>query len=105
MLALTNVFKKHLKEYASKVLLANLPKLGQGGEAKQGAASSTASAAATLSSMTTSLMTRELKDFSAQGLMRDFQSILKEGGSIKLQPDERVFICSVIVTSEYIIGN
>ncbi len=102
MLALTNVFKKHLKEYASKVLLSNLPKIGC--EAKQGATSSTASAAATLSSMTTSLMTRELKDFSAQGLMRDLQSILKEGDSIKLHPDERVFICSVIVTSEYIIG-
>ena len=29
MLALTNVFKKHLKEYATRILLENLPKLSQ----------------------------------------------------------------------------
>ena len=30
MIALANVFKKHLKEYATKILLANLPKLSSG---------------------------------------------------------------------------
>jgi hypothetical protein len=104
LLSLTNVFKKHIKDYASKLLLANLPKVsqttGQGGV-------STSSSAATLSSMkssmTNSLMTRDLKDFSTQGLIQNFQSLMREGVSIKLHPDERVFICSVIVTSEYII--
>lgn len=88
MLALTNVFKKHLKEYASRILLANLPKLSQ-------------QATASFSSVTSTLMTRDIKELSNQ--IQNFHSLLKEGEQIKLQPDEKVFICSVIVTAEYII--
>ena len=92
LLALTNVFKKHLKEYASRILIAHLPKLAQ---------QQTSSSAAALSSMTNTLMTRDIKELSTQ--LQNFHSLLKEGEQIKLHPDERVFICSVIVTAEYII--
>ena len=96
LLALTNVFKKHLKEYASRILIAHLPKLSLGG-----GQISTSSSAAALSSMTNTLMTRDIKELSTQ--LQNFHSLLKEGEQIKLHPDERVFICSVIVTAEYII--
>lgn len=88
LLALTNVFKKHLKEYASRILIAHLPKLAQ-------------QQTSSLTSMTNTLMTRDIKELSTQ--LQNFHSLLKEGEQIKLHPDERVFICSVIVTAEYII--
>ena len=52
--------------------------------------------------MTNTLMTRDYKELSSQ-LQQNFQALLKEGEPLKLHPDERVFICSVIVTAEYII--
>ena len=39
----------------------------------------------------------------AFSLQQNFQALLKDGEPLKLHPDERVFICSVIVTAEYII--
>ena len=36
--------------------------------------------------------------------MQNVQSFLKEGEAVRLTPDERVFVCSAIVTAEYIIG-
>ena len=90
MLALQNIFRKHLREYASKILLANMPKSTAAGS--QGA----------LASMTS--LTKDLKDFSTQGLIQNFQSLLREGDTVRISPDERVFLCSVVVTSEYIIG-
>merc|ERR1719259_1259533 len=89
MLALQNIFRKHLREYASKILLANMPKSTAAGS--QGA----------LASMTS--LTKDLKDFSTQGLIQNFQSLLREGDTVRISPDERVFLCSVVVTSEYII--
>ena len=91
MLALTNVFKKHLKEYASRILLANLPKLSQQGNVSTSAAN-----------LTSTLMTRDIKEISTQ--LQNFHTLLKEGEQIKLlEPDEKVLVCSVIVTAEYII--
>ena len=100
MLALQNIFKKHLREYATKILLSNMPGKAGGGGNPNGSASTGQSA---LTSMTN--LTKELKDFSsAQGLIQNFQQLLKEGDNVKISPDERVFLCSVVVTSEYIIG-
>ena len=54
-----------------------------------------------LTNLTKELKEVGLKDFSnPQSLIQNF---FKEGDS-KITPDERVFLCSVIVTSEYIIG-
>ena len=89
MLALQNIFRNHLREYASKILYANMPK-------------ATSNANSALSSM--SSLTKDLKDFSTQGLIQNFQNLLREGDTVKITPDERVFLCSVVVTSEYIIG-
>ena len=91
MLALTNVFKKHLKEYASRILLSNLPKLSQQANVSTSAAN-----------LTSTLMTRDIKEISTQ--LQNFHTLLKEGEQIKLlEPDEKVLVCSVIVTAEYII--
>ena len=91
MLALQNIFRKHLREYASKILLANMPKTS-GGQ----------SALTSMTNLTKDL--KDFKDFSTQGLIQNFQSLLREGDTVKITPDERVFLCSVVVTSEYIIG-
>ena len=71
MLALTNVFKKHLKEYASRILLANLPKLSQQANVSTSAAN-----------LTSTLMTRDIKEISTQ--LQNFHTLLKEGEQIKL---------------------
>ena len=97
MLALQKIFKKHLKEYATKILIANMP-----GKANSSSSSTSASGQyANLTNLTKELKEVGLKDFSnPQGLIQNF---FKEGDS-KITADERVFLCSVIVTSEYIIG-
>ena len=96
MLALQKIFKKHLKEYATKILIANMP-----GKASTSTSSSAAVGQYALTNLTKELKEVVLKDFSnPQGLIQNF---FKEGDS-KITPDERVFLCSVIVTSEYIIG-
>ena len=97
MLALQKIFKKHLKEYATKILIANMP-----GKANSSSSSASASGQyANLTNLTKELKEVGLKDFSnPQGLIQNF---FKEGDS-KITADERVFLCSVIVTSEYIIG-
>jgi hypothetical protein len=96
MLALQKVFKKHLKEYATKILIANMP-----GKAGTGTNTTSAMGQNALTNLTKELKEVGLKDFSnPQGLIQNF---FKEGDT-KITPDERVFLCSVIVTSEYIIG-
>ena len=51
--------------------------------------------------MTSTLMTRDgIKELSTQLQ----NTLLKEGEQIKLlEPDEKVLVCSVIVTAEYIV--
>ena len=44
---------------------------------------------------------RELKDFSTSGLLQNFQSLLKEGDALRLTDDEKVLVCTFLVTSEY----
>ena len=96
MLALQKIFKKHLKEYATKILIANMP-----GKTGTGTNNASAMGQNALTNLTKELKEVGLKDFSnPQGLIQNF---FKEGDS-KITPDERVFLCSVIVTSEYIIG-
>lgn len=97
MLALSHVFRRHLKDYATKILIANLPKSSTG-SSLVGSTSS-----ASLTSMTNTL-TKDLKDFSTQGFIQNVQSFLKEGEAVRMTADERVFVCSAIVTAEYIIG-
>lgn len=88
LLALANVFKKYLRDYATRVLLASLPK------------ASNSSAPSSLSASVASI-SKDLKDFSTTGLIQNFQSFLKEGDAIKLTNDERVLTCTILVTSEY----
>lgn len=120
MLALQMIFRKHLREYATKILISNMPGkqsvVGSGGGGATAAASPAAPAGSAIAAVSSaalaqnaiassvSSLTRELKDFSTQGLLQNFQSFMKEGEPVKITPDEWVFLCSIIVTSEYIIG-
>ncbi len=48
LLSLASVFKKHLREYASKVLIANLPKTSSGSSSSSSAATSLSSSMTTI---------------------------------------------------------
>ena len=89
LLALTLVFKKHLREYATKVLIASLPK------------TNSTSLSASMASMTKDLKDFSINKSSTSGFIQNFQSLLKEGDAVKLTDDEKVLICTVLVTSEY----
>ncbi len=98
MLALANLFKKYLREYATKVLINNLPKTSNAGGTGSGSGGGS-STLGTVPSMRD--ITKDLKDFSTSGLIQNFQSLLKEGETIRLTDDEKVLICTFLVTSEY----
>nr|CAG4650778.1 EOG090X024P [Simocephalus serrulatus]SVE94101.1 EOG090X024P [Simocephalus serrulatus] len=99
MLALTSVFKKYLREYASRLLQSNLPRPNN--------ASSIAPVLPSMSSLTKDF-TRELRDLSsagAAGLIQNFQSLLKEGdissNSPRYTKDDIARICTILTTAEY----
>lgn len=71
LLALSQVFRKHLADYAARVLQGSLPKAGGGSSGP------------------------------AAGLIQNFQSLLKEGESPRLTPPELCRICGVLSTAEY----
>ncbi|XP_014243237.1 vacuolar protein sorting-associated protein 53 homolog [Cimex lectularius] len=77
MLDLSLTFQKYLKEYASKVLQNNLPKVG-------------------VTSSITNLK-RDLRDLST-GLIQNF---LKEGDAVRFNKQELARICSILTTAEY----
>ncbi|XP_065201142.1 vacuolar protein sorting-associated protein 53 homolog [Planococcus citri] len=85
MLSLANTFQKYLREYATKILQNNLPKLGN--------------MAPSLSASVTSI-TRELRDFSAAGLIRDF-SFRTQSDTSKYTTQELSRICCILSTAEY----
>ena len=85
LLALANVFKKHLREYATKVLIANLPKTSPEGQANLGGIGGVGGGVASMKDIT-----KDLKDFSTSGLIQNFQSLLKEGDPVRLTDDEKV---------------
>jgi len=91
MIDLTKVFKKYLREYASRVLVANLPKIGN---------SPSAAAMLTLPAMS---QLKDLKDLSnaTSGILQNFSSLLKEGDMPRFSPQDQVLICCFLVTAEY----
>eukprot|EP00096_Caligus_rogercresseyi_P012763 TRINITY_DN5455_c0_g1_i2.p1 TRINITY_DN5455_c0_g1~~TRINITY_DN5455_c0_g1_i2.p1 ORF type:complete len:688 (-),score=266.96 TRINITY_DN5455_c0_g1_i2:196-2259(-) len=83
MIQLTKLFKKYLGDYAAKVLVSNLPSL---------------KAADKLPNI--------IKDISSPaGFLQNVQSFLasKESDSpgLQLTPDEKVLVCTFLITSEY----
>uniref|UniRef100_A0A1B6BWF3 Vacuolar protein sorting-associated protein 53 homolog n=1 Tax=Clastoptera arizonana TaxID=38151 RepID=A0A1B6BWF3_9HEMI len=82
MLALANTFQKHLKEYASKVLQANLPKIYSGS-----------------GSLSVTNITKDLRDLSsAAGIIQNF---LREGDTARFTKLEIGKICCILTTAEY----
>ncbi|XP_040564185.1 vacuolar protein sorting-associated protein 53 homolog [Lepeophtheirus salmonis] len=85
MIELATLFKKYLREYATKVLIANLPSV------KRDESSGT--------------KLPNIKDFSSPvGFLQNFQSFLatKEGDSLlRLTSDDKVLVCTFLITSEY----
>ncbi|KAF6202809.1 hypothetical protein GE061_003212 [Apolygus lucorum] len=82
MLLLAGIFQKYLREYASKVLQNNLPKVGV--------------AASSLGTSVTNI-TRDLRDLST-GLIQNF---LKEGEAARFTKSEEARICCILTTAEY----
>ncbi|XP_018333798.1 vacuolar protein sorting-associated protein 53 homolog [Agrilus planipennis] len=84
MLDLTKTFQKFLREYATKVLQNNLPKV------------ETQSLGSSVQSLT-----RDLQKMSTSGLIQNFSSLLKEGEVIRFSNDEVKKICCILTTAEY----
>ncbi|GJQ81321.1 hypothetical protein Trydic_g20533 [Trypoxylus dichotomus] len=84
MLDLTRTFQKYLREYSSKLLQNNLPKLES-------------------QSLGTSVqnITRDLQKISTSGLIQNFSSLLKEGEITRFTKEEQMRICCILTTAEY----
>ncbi|CAG0916149.1 unnamed protein product [Notodromas monacha] len=90
LLSLSAVFQKHLRDYANKILQANLPR-----------PATTASSLVTMSSLT-----KDFREMSTQGLIQNFSNLLKDstGGATevaKFSREEICRICSVLATTDY----
>ncbi|CAA9997802.1 unnamed protein product [Nesidiocoris tenuis] len=82
MLLLAGIFQKYLREYASKVLQNNLPKV--------------ATAVTSIGTSVTNI-TRDLRDLST-GIIQNF---LKEGETARFTKSEQARICCILTTAEY----
>lgn len=85
LVMLASTFQKYLREYAQKVLLANLQKVsgGSGGSTATTLGVSLVSSSSMLSAATSGL----------------FQSLLKDGDDYKLAKQELITCCSVLLTA------
>jgi len=92
MLALANLFRKYLREYTSRVLVASLPKIGN-----------TAGGSLQLPAMSQLSQLKDLSQLSqaTTGILANFSSLLKEGESVRFSGADQVIICSCLVTVEY----
>ncbi|GAB0089298.1 Vacuolar protein sorting-associated protein 53 homolog [Sergentomyia squamirostris] len=89
MYDLAMIFKKYLREYASKILESKIPKL---------TTSYTQPSIST--SMSMSLLTRDLQNLStAAGQV--IHSFLKEGEAPRFTKEEIITICCILTTAEY----
>ena len=93
LLDLAGLFKKYLREYTSKVIMAGLPNIG-------------GNVAQTLPSSLSMSQLSGLKDLSGlsqatTGILANFSSMLKDGESVRFSPSDQVMICSCLVTVEY----
>jgi len=92
MLALANLFRKYLREYTSRVLVASLPKIGN-----------TAGGTIQLPAMSQLSQLKDLSQLSqaTTGILANFSSLLKEGEAVRFSGADQVVICSCLVTVEY----
>eukprot|EP00092_Neocalanus_flemingeri_P030125 GFUD01032703.1.p1 GENE.GFUD01032703.1~~GFUD01032703.1.p1 ORF type:complete len:880 (+),score=301.05 GFUD01032703.1:157-2796(+) len=92
MLALATLFKKNLREYTSRVLVASLPKIGN-----------SAGGSLQLPAMSQLSQLKDLSQLSqaTTGILANFSSLLKEGEAVRFSAADQVVICSCLVTVEY----
>ncbi|CAG7834968.1 unnamed protein product [Allacma fusca] len=88
LLNLGDVFRKRLRDYANRILQANLPKI--------------ATAASTALTSVSSI-TRDLRDLNTSGFIQNFQSLLKEGESVRFSRQELYRISCILTTAEYCV--
>lgn len=87
MYQLTQIFKKYLREYASKILVQKIPK---------------ASVQATSLGTSMSMLTKDFQNLStAAGNV--LQNLLKEGDQPRYSRDEIVRLCCILTTAEYCV--
>lgn len=90
LVALSMTFQKYLREYAQKILQANLPRIG--------AIPSIASISSSISNVANTSGSVLSAATSAAGLI---QSLLKEGDSTRFSKSELCQVCSVLLTANY----
>ena len=97
LLDLANLFRKYLREYTSKVIVAALQNIGNSLGGGTGDRRQLPAAMSQLSG---------LKDLSGltratSGILDNFSSFLKEDDSVRFSPGDQMLICSCLVTVEY----
>ncbi|KAF0310102.1 Vacuolar protein sorting-associated protein 53 [Amphibalanus amphitrite] len=95
LLALTAVFQKHLREYALKILLANLPKQTVSGATGGSSGKTLPIDLKDLSNLS------NLRDMATAGFLHNFQNLMKEGEIQRLTRDDLGRVCSILTTAEY----
>ena len=92
ILALANLFRKYLREFTSRVLVASLPMIGN-----------TAGGYLQLPAMSTLSQLKDLSQLSqaTTGILANFRALLKEGEAVRFSAADEVIICSYLVTVEY----
>jgi hypothetical protein len=81
MLALANLFRKYLREYTCRVLMASLPKIGN-----------TAGGSLQLPAISQLSQLKDLSQLSqaTTGILANFGSLLKEGEAVRFSAAEQV---------------
>merc|ERR1712142_1459160 len=108
LLYLTSVFKKYLTEYATRLLLGNLPKVAHGALRQGspsltsgGASSSTAPTSASTGSDAAASVAANWA-MATSGLFTQMTSLMKDDVSTaKLSESEQIRICCILCTAEY----
>ena len=97
LLDLASLFRKYLREFTSKVILAALQNIGNSLGGVSGDKRQLPAAMSQLSG---------LKDLSGltratSGILDNFSSFLKDDDSVRFSPGDQMMICSCLVTVEY----
>lgn len=97
LLDLASLFRKYLREYTSKVIVAALQNIGNSLGGVSGDKRQLPAAMSQLSG---------LKDLSGltratSGILDNFSSFLKDDESVRFSPGDQMMICSCLVTVEY----
>lgn len=96
MYDLAMLFKKYLREYATKCLENKVPKLGATTSSTASLTSSTSAA-----NLASNILNRENLQQLSTAAGQVLQNFLKEGDVLRYSDDDLILICYILTTSEY----